>query len=1239
MRHKNRGAVTVFVSLIMTIILILNLILIDAGKLVTARNLISGAGDMALNAGLSNYNSIIQETYGIFAISKSKSELEENLRRYYAATLEANGLYSSEELASYLAKSVVSGGDGIDEIIKIDTKSFTYTPLADSKLTNTAVLKSQMLDYMKYRGPVVIGFGILKKLGAFSGMGQQQQAVEKKMKYEQKLSDIGERMKSLWGYVSSYQSSLDHLGGISEPGRMSEALKDVYRRFSIMTLKTIAYKAVDEFSKPPNWEDEGYDQGGNNAETMEQIMQSFQSQQQEGGSDIARRISLLYRGGDGYTGYLALKDDSLLQKEIEYSDVANSSPEYWVRYEMYYSYHQNYSANVTALQDVHATYKVDQKRLDDEITDLEAQISAYTLEGGKEDLITQNNALIEAKRAEKEKKKNWYDKDFKAIANKLKWETVRDEYKQKLEIQIDMYGKVSGGTLKGHYNNTKSFKKSAEDGLKELDSLRNEFTELGRRRKEWDGSINNLEEGNTKTGMRTEYSAKADEIKIEYLDQMQHIMENGKRYAEDVLAELETVSFMDEDFENVSDDKDWTGTVGNQVSPFIKAESLPKTNAEVLNLMKQIHADKGIQFNEAEHGRLYTLENEAKTSPNLRFPEGENFIRDPYNYNYITFEYKTGTEKNGGMDIFYRYLKRSSQTEATSEEEKNEANSQKSKINEVANKQKKPPKEEKEEKEDARKLEEVMKSSEDFGEWKKNDTTNMDAGGNAGDVADSAIESTSGGTSGFSFDILKDILRSGRDKLYITAYATSMFSCHTTNMDSKGNVQENKERTLSNIPLNYKNNAWYGAEQEYILWGSPNKSSNLTYTKATIFGIRLLLNLTYAFVSDPEIEAETLSLATMIAGWTVFAVPLIQAGLKIAYALAESLYDLDVLLNGGSIPIYKSERTWVFKLSGLGKKAASELAEEAADKAEGMAEQKLYDYMDDFSEEARDNIVNEAGQFADDTIDATVNTAVNSIQVLMNQSVIQCNSILAASQASFESEVEKSVDKSFATLRENAKKESGVTGKAKLAILDAVEEEAKQMLKSECNKLFNESTVKSVSQNVKNWFEGKKEWMKQLARDVASGPKQELEDRIQGALGKDDSEAQKDISSAVDSFNSKMGSSGSSTSEISTNQDVTTSSGISMNYKEYLLLFLVLSKEESTIKHMGNLIQMNARLNGSRYYVSDTFSMDDSYTMIQIETESYVQPTFIHIPRINQNSAAFSGDSMYNVPYLGVLGY
>ncbi len=202
-----------------------------------------------------------------------------------------------------------------------------------------------------------------------------------------------------------------------------------------------------------------------------------------------------------------------------------------------------------------------------------------------------------------------------------------------------------------------------------------------------------------------------------------------------------------------------------------------------------------------------------------------------------------------------------------------------------------------------------------------------------------------------------------------------------------------------------------------------------------------------------------------------------------------------------------------------------------------------------------------------------------------------------------------------------------------------MEEEAKQLLKSECSKLFSEATVKDVSQNVKNWFESKKERMKQLARDVASGPKQELEDRIQGALGKDDSEAQKDISSAVDSFNSKMGSSGSSTSEISTNQDVTTSSGISMNYKEYLLLFLVLSKEESTIKHMGNLIQMNARLNGSRYYVSDTFSMDDSYTMIQIETESYVQPTFIHIPRINQNSAAFSGDSMYNVPYLGVLGY
>ena len=71
--YNKHGSLTVFMSLILTIVMIFTTVLIDGGRIILARNIVSGAGDMALNAGLTYYNSVLQDTYGLFAISKNAS--------------------------------------------------------------------------------------------------------------------------------------------------------------------------------------------------------------------------------------------------------------------------------------------------------------------------------------------------------------------------------------------------------------------------------------------------------------------------------------------------------------------------------------------------------------------------------------------------------------------------------------------------------------------------------------------------------------------------------------------------------------------------------------------------------------------------------------------------------------------------------------------------------------------------------------------------------------------------------------------------------------------------------------------------------------------------------------------------------------------------------------------------------------------------------------------------------------
>ena len=81
-----KGSIALFLSLIMLFLVILEGFLIDGSKALAAQTIMSSAGDMAMNAGLTYYDDALRKVYGLFAVSKTEEDLTKNLQKYYKET-------------------------------------------------------------------------------------------------------------------------------------------------------------------------------------------------------------------------------------------------------------------------------------------------------------------------------------------------------------------------------------------------------------------------------------------------------------------------------------------------------------------------------------------------------------------------------------------------------------------------------------------------------------------------------------------------------------------------------------------------------------------------------------------------------------------------------------------------------------------------------------------------------------------------------------------------------------------------------------------------------------------------------------------------------------------------------------------------------------------------------------------------------------------------------------------------
>lgn len=150
---NQQGAIAVFLSIILLMMFVFSAVIVDGGRIYAGRNIVSGAGQLALNSGLATYDEALKDAYGLIAMSEDVEDLEKNLNEYFVASLGACGI-TEEQYNTALVFLEMAAQEG----------SFDAKAVPNTEVCRGYVMEQQVLDYMKYRAPITVGKDIFDKL-------------------------------------------------------------------------------------------------------------------------------------------------------------------------------------------------------------------------------------------------------------------------------------------------------------------------------------------------------------------------------------------------------------------------------------------------------------------------------------------------------------------------------------------------------------------------------------------------------------------------------------------------------------------------------------------------------------------------------------------------------------------------------------------------------------------------------------------------------------------------------------------------------------------------------------------------------------------------------------------------------------------------------------------------------------------------------------------------------------------
>lgn len=1357
--RKAKGSVSLILILVLLPIVTYATMIVDGTRIMSAKTAVSGAGDLTMNAALSTYDQALKDAYGLFAMCDNLDDLQDNFTEYFASTLEGNlaavNGYDNDvdKFINTMTGTVQSSlfrGENVDadEMVNhlaMEVQAITVSGNSSSTLSNPDVMKRQIVEYMKYKAPIMAAASIMDKIQMFSSANKQTKAIEKQMDYTKTSATLQEACKQAKDALFQYNDAVIDLENTKKMNDLSNSIGNAsstdaaYSHLKDATQNLLIYDnlikkyfntssevyipvasrlgdlSLDEFKKDHNWFE--LNNPGNNqayankinsttgsGETMSlpsTILEELNRTITKGDEelllkDIAGGYETIFAARRNYEEAKSAYDKKKADIETLGDELSGIKGDEFNldQINQYYTILSKY--NVDKLHDsclVQENYKILFENYEKKITELEVAVGGNSR--GFKDLYSFDSNGIQLKSEDSDEyqklndnQKNNYlvwklwvkmlqecdveiagtsdritftwdkQKEYNAVKNGSqirsqlssldgKCISARDKYKEKANTAYnDAYEKVKDVITK-----VNTVKEKASECVTKLNEVKTKAGEVEKSLNDWQQGINGVPAGTTRDSMQSQHDAEAEKIKVIEVESLLNYVSKQKTGYENLSTYLESIKYFGDSIMHnaLSADTYCNSEAGGKwkdqnidanLNSITEEAALAKA-AELMNNNFTCSAGKvnGVPEN-IQKGVL----TKDKKYLQLGFPNDE--IKDgDKRTGYLVDLYFTGEDS---AKAFYIKL-----INITKKLQNNNENQSKNNIENLKN-------------DDPQSSSKAPKSKQNT---KQEDIVNSTPGG--GDGKSRTKGSTTGGVNGIKYaestagiNAKTDVSNPGVDSLgtvkgsdnndslkenqtdldakknqmtsaagfmdtiaslansvislaYEEEYFTNMFSCYTTDIeDGIVKTRTEVETSLENIPLN--NNYHYMYEQEYIIWGG-SPDSAVTKTMASIYGIRFVMNLIYAFTSA-EVQGIACEIATAIAGWTVFGIPIVQAIVTVVLALAESGIDLYQLSQGFDVPIFKTSSTWTCSLSGAAKFATNTALQKGTELLTNVAN----DMVDDASKSI-DNFVNSQIDNAVNSLKSTLSDAISSAVVTFyaETGLSEFQNQINSESEDVKSKVTSAVNNVKEIIQNSDAPDAVKTAEQKMLDEIGIENLVNQMtseLKSNVNALNQDNVVTKIQKLVIEKVDKLVEEVKDTASEVIKKGTEEIKDAVNDFASEKSEDLKQKASDAIDKYLN----SGKSSGQVDANEKG--KGGVTMNYKQYVKLFTLvglISNERVMLQRCAALVQTNMNLGGAAINSSDKkdYDLQNAYTLTEIDADVQLKTIFSYDAKVEDTES------------------
>jgi len=1254
--RKTKGAVSIFLVIILVPMLTVSSLFVDASKVALARGVAESAGDLALNTALTDYDTKLKEMYGLFATAQDTEELYAKLEDYYRTCITSAGV-TNEDADAYVDQIMVQLGllaenDATADIMGMELVDFSISKRTDATLANATILEKQIVDFMKYRAPINTGLSFLSSLQSFSTISKQTELVDKRQNYYQAEQTVMENAQQAWTYISRYNKSQfiksdDYFSTMAKNFGLYETnyqeiahkvIKDLYDTQNYDTfspyLYSIDYKEVEVDKNTTKVIPVFYTNKAKTAQkTMYTEYTAFSKENPASASDI-RSALVQY-----YAMYRTMK--SAQEALLEYDEGT-----YGLQYLVQTNRGDLYKAWVTSMALLYDRYSVLRHA---------ATFSGTTESGAS--VMTVSEAICGEKN---EHPYSYYYRkftdSFDAVAAVFNHEL--SQYNSTLQgyanqVKANHSTETSGveGTIAILYGEVTDYRKSISEAKKNLETA---VTYLGyvydgvkkggtldAKKAEWSKLADSDDLANTTMAKqdKAEIDSLSTYLNAEDVDKLIKRLNNIIFHLGAMLDQIDSYTFFGTKIVEIDSYATFLYILRTEIGAG-KLKTVP-TNEAALN--KQIDTWCNGKF---VVGQAVDVSWENQQGTQARLAGSGTDKLNFYTYLYTHFSggpvsddgniSNSDTERTedyeNGEGLYEKVKKKASETAKTGAESADDGNiNNGNELNKVSHRPSA-----------ADKGSEVPSANVITGDTPADENSpGKTAAGNTAESLSSMFKNLSSAVTDMGTDL--------RDKLYVSDYILSMFSYDTIEKEYLVTHPGQKEaslQTLTKVPITPDNSYAYGREVEYIVYGGTN-AGNLTKAYGSIYGVRLGFNLIYAF-SAPSIRDTAFAIAAPISAATlgVIPAPLIQAAIIIGISCCESALDLADLKDGESVPLFKSADTFKCSVGGLvgevKKEVGENLAEVASDAIDWGTEELngLLDMTDEqlsaYLESGSEDLINKASESYDTLIARHANTAIQKLTTMCNNAIEENMLNPGTDMVAM---VEKGLDDWLAD-------ERAMVGKSDLGYI--IKEEAVNVIKGQfIQKVLDALTAsgnyaQSSVAEAANALTGVINQVRDKITDTISNScdavikqKDEMKQKLSDAANKGADELKKTLTEQIDGVFGGMTANG----NVAGSDETGIASMLEFAYSDYLRLFLMIGlyiNEEGVLLRTADVIQTNMYVrNGGEGYL-----LSNAAAYVEISATIQVPPTLMALPLF----AAVEGNPVndqnwYTFDYSSVCGY